>query len=87
MNNRVADTRKVEVVKVQRPVIEVGGPHPTPYLIYAQGRRHLVQVGAAALPGWLVLALDKAPKVYARASWDGAAWVFIGVKQAVGQAW
>lgn len=81
--------RKIETVKVQRPVVQLGDESraPPPILIYDERRRHTVNLHWADLPKWLVLALDKSPKLYARAVWNGQAWDFVGQRQAAGQPW
>jgi hypothetical protein len=81
MNNRLSQSRVVQVVKVTRT-----GPGPA-VVIHDRERRHVAHVFPGDLPGWLVLALEKSPKVYARAAWTGATWAIVGVKQAVGQSW
>jgi hypothetical protein len=82
--------RKIEVVKVQRPVAQGGDPNaysPPPILVYDERRRHSVNLHWADLPKWLALALETSPKLFARAVWTGTGWDFVGVKQAAWQSW
>ena len=82
--------RKIETVKVQRPVAQGGAkdaPGAPPILVYDERRAHTVNLHWADLPKWLALALDKSPKLFARAVWTGSSWDFVGDHQAAWQSW
>jgi hypothetical protein len=90
MKHKPKIDRDIQVVKVQRPVAMGGDPSapaPPPILIYDEGRRHTVNLHWDDLPKWLVLALEKSPKLFVRAVWNGQAWEFVGFRQTAWQSW
>ena len=70
------------IVKVQRPVIKGGVPHDGPdIMVYGEGHAHQQLVDFEALPTWLIVLLEKSPKVFAHAVWSwkrGGHWEFTG---------